>query len=266
MLSSLSRLANLAKFSSLAPKHPYQHLFPRVVEGLGNDLRNIENFEERLLPSIAYACNYLDEQILSIPGGLEISERSFYQMDIASRLFGEPADIGAALGKSLDVKSALPGLIQAGNDSVCALLGMRARREPDIRSVAPVFTDHTLAALAPTEDDLRRFLRNIVFGRFISNCAAFPDGMPQADFRSTSNRSSEDKLNALINLLNTPERLFRLEASGFSIPVESCQPVELPLLYSSDRRQWIVSIVRFNTQEAFAAQEREPKKHRYIYL
>lgn len=259
-------LASLARLVRPVPKHPYQYLFPRIIEGLGNDLCSVENFEERLLPSIAGACNYLDEQIRAIPGGMRISEKAFYDLDISSRLFGSSADIGAALGKSLDIKSSLPTLMQAGNEHVYALLGMRARRDRDIRSMAPTFADHTLAMLAPTEDDLRKFLRDIVFSRFISNCASYEDGSPESGIRPPARRSSENKLNTFVELLNSPERLFRLEDSGFCVLNESKTPIELPLLHCSDRRQWIVSIVRFSAQEALEAQSRESNKHRYIYL
>lgn len=263
MFASLARLANRTR---PAPQHPYHHLLPRIIEGLGNGLPGDMDLGERLLPSVASACNYLDEQIQAIPGELEISEKSFYQADASSQFFGDPGSVGAALGKSLDVKSALPGLIQAGNDSVCAMLGMRPRRESDSRNIAPCFADHTLAALAPTEGDLRRFLRDLVFERFISNAASFRDGHPESGFSPRASRSGEDKLNALLGLLNAPERLFHMTTSGFSCRNKTAQPVELPLLHCSDRRQWIVCIVRFDTQEAFEAQGRELHKHRYIYF
>jgi hypothetical protein len=123
-----------------------------------------------------------------------------------------------------------------------------------------------VATLAPTEDDLRKFLRDIVFARLIGNCAAYENGSPESGVRPPAKRDSESKLNTFIELLNAPERSFRLEASGFCVLNEEKQPVELPLLHCADRRQWIVGIVRFSAQEALEAQSRESNKHRYIYL
>lgn len=259
MLSSLSRLIRPAG------QDPYRHLLPQVVDGLGLDRSQIEHIEERLLALIQQACGWLDKQIATIPGILAISEARFSQLGMASRLLGSAEDMGAAIGKSLEVKSALPGLMRGGHPEVHALLGMRVRRRDD---GGTKFTDHTLAALAPTSDDVRKFLRDIVFMRVVSNCASFQDGRPQSEFRTASNRTVEEKLAALVDLLSAPDTFFRLEASGFRIPgsAPATADLDLPLMHCSDRRQWIVCFVSLRIDEAVAAQNREPGKHRYIYL
>lgn len=265
-------LSSLARILRPAAQENHQPLIQQVIRGLGNDLCRITDLQDRLLPHIELACSYLDQQIRCIPGSFPISGADFQNLDISSKLLGSPEDFSATLGKSLEVKTALSGLARNGHARVHAVLGLRVRSEQQGSGSTTKFTDHTLAILAPTETDTRKFLRDVVFSRIVNNCASFHDGRPESEFRSAANRTGEEKLETLINLLQDPTALFRVEKSGHRIP-SMVSPtegkrhdLELPLLHSSDRRQWIMSVVNFDVAEAMAAQSREPNKHRYIYL
>ncbi len=266
MLSSLSR------FIRPAAQNPYHYLVPQVVEGLGSNVTKVENFEGRLLPAVEQACAYLDQQIARIPGGLYLSQEVFAQNPVLSRLFGEKAAIRAALGRSLEVKSSLPGLTNKDNEVIHALLGMRIRPDAEGKANAGTFTDHTIATLAAGEEDSRKFLRYLAFMRMVNNSASFANGDPEQGIRSVTNRSGEEKLESLLSLLARPATWFRLESSGFRVPAmdagqnDKAPLVELPLLHCSDRRQWIACFVSFPLAEAADALAQEVHKHRYIYF
>ena len=265
-------LSSLVRIIRPAAQDIHQPLLQQVIRGFGSELSRIVDFQDRLLPHIEMACNYLDQQIRCIPGSFPISGAAFQDLDISSRLLGTAEDFSAALGKSLEVKSALSGLARNGHARVHAILGVRVRCEQQVSGRTTKFVDHTLAILAPTEADTRKFLRDVIFSRIVNNCTSFRDGRPESEFRTAANRTSEEKLETLINLLQDPTALFRVEKSGYRIPSmvssteEKRHDLELPLLHSSDRRQWAMSIANFDVGEAMAAQGRESNKHRYIYL
>lgn len=93
--------------------------------------------------------------------------------------------------------------------------------------------------------------------------------------RHAEDLSPEGTLLALVDWLWSPESHLRLEAdAGHGVThiqqgpgsVSSEQHLHLPLLATTDRRQWLVCITRVPIEEAMQAVAQETRAHRYIMV
>jgi hypothetical protein len=284
MLGKLVRLIRPA--TSTAKQHP---LLPRILAAVGNDIAEVPNFAEQLIPAAEEALAYFSQQISSIPGPIELSVKNLESIPQLARMIAEEADIDRAFGRSLAVKEALPHLLSAGHDEVHALLGMR-QKAGNGPEATPIFADHTLRSLAGDADDTREMLRLAAFDRLLldfaehvgklrrkdrmlkiewewnlqHDAARVMAGEPQPEYVYAARElTPENQLHGLLTWLSTPKCFFQLQAPAGDNPAT---PGELPLLHCSDRRQWQVSLVRFSAKEAAAALQRETHNHRYILI
>lgn len=284
MLGKFVRLIRPA--SSNANQHP---LLPRILAAVGNDIAEVPNFAEQLIPAAEEALAYFSQQISSIPGPIELSAKNLESIPQLAGMIAEGADIDRAFGRSLAVKEALPHLLSAGHDEVHALLGMR-QKPGNGPEAPPVFADHTLRSLAGDADDTREMLRLAAFDRLLLDFAEHVGklrrkdrmlkiewewnlqhdatrvmaGEPQPEYvYAASELTPENQLHGLLTWLSTPNCFFQLQAPAGDNPSPAN---ELPLLHCSDRRQWQVSLVRFSAEEAAAALQRETHNHRYILI
>ena len=276
MLATLARLIG-APANPTIRRHP---LIDQVIDTVGGGIDQARNLEEQLNPALQHACNYFDQQIAAIPGPVEISRTTHDQATPCGQLFPEADHIDHALGRSLEVKESLPNLARGGHGHVYALLGVRRRPGDDNGPLA----DHTVRSLAPTESDARDYLRYVAFKRLLMNFAAHVDKLRRKDrllavewnlqsemagparngdgseFVTASKELTPDNLlRGLVAWLRSPEMHFRVEAADLAA-------ADLPTLHSSDRRQWLVSFIRFPVAEGLQALERETHTHRYIYI
>ncbi len=264
----LSKLANMVK-PQVDLRDPYRFLFMETVKRIGEDLFQLDCFEDRLMRAIESACQYLDEQMNAIPGWIGISEGTFFDSPVVPKLFGERLDIEKALGCSLEISNCLEGVSRENNDTAFALLGMRARRGQSLNSVAPGFADHTLTALSASENEARRNLRFVVFMRMVTNSIAAGGATPiLRGMAMTSMKDLEKRMESVLAALANPDQVFRLVPGAFMVANRSPQeaPMDFPLLHCSDRRQWIVSFVRFSVAEAREALMKSKQPHRYILI
>ena len=284
----------LAMFAALArlihpsqPPVPQRHpMIPQVIETVGGGIDQARNLEALLTPAIEHACNYFDLQIAAIPGPIDVSHTVHGQVDECTALFPEADHIGHALGRSLEVKESLPGLARSGHEHVYALLGMRHRQGDTGSNGRRPLADHTVRSLAPTESEARDYLRYVAFKRLLMNFAAHVDKLRRKerllavewniqseisgpDTGGYSNQyvvaskelTPDNLLRGLIAWLRSPEMYFRVDSGDLAAATTA-----LPTLHSSDRRQWLVSFIRFPVNEALQALERESHTHRYIYI
>lgn len=286
MLGKLVRLIRSSN-STPASQHP---LLPRILAAVGNEIGEAKGFAEQLIPAAEAALNYFENEIASIPGSQELATDRLADGSSLASLFADSDDIGRALGRSLAVKEALPALIKSGCDEIHALLGMRLKSTNAAgTAMPPVFADHTLRSLAGDAGTTRELLRLAAFDRLLLDFAEHvgklrrKDRMlkiewewnlqhdaarvmaaePQAEYVYAANElTPENQLKGLLTWLSTPECFFRLEPANASA---SGQP-SLPLLRCSDRRHWLVCLVRFSADDAIAALERETHNHRYILI
>jgi len=278
MLAALARLIRATPGPSVR-RHP---LIDQVIETVGGGIDQARNLEEQLTPALQHACNYFDQQIAAIPGPVEVSRAAHDQAAPCAQLFPEADHIVHALGRSLEVKESLPNLARGGHGHVYALLGLRRRPGDDNGPLA----DHTVRSLAPTESDARDYLRYVAFKRLLMNFAAHVDTLrrkerllavewnlqsemagPATTTASTGDEivvaskelTPDNLLRGLIAWLRSPEMHFRVESGDLAAST-------LPTLHSSDRRQWLVSFIRFPVAEGLQAIDRETHTHRYIYI
>ena len=269
------------------PALPQHHsLIAQIVETVGNGIDRAGNLEALLTPAIQHACSYFDREIAAIPGPIDISHTVHGQDEECTALFPEAEHIGHALGRSLEVKESLPGLARNSHQYVFALLGIRHRQgETGGHSHCPL-ADHTVRSLAPTEADARKYLRLAAFKRVVMNFAAHADRLRRKERLLAVERNIQSEvsgpvngglagefvaagkelvpdnlLRGLVAWLHSPEMYFRVDAGDVA-----SAGAALPTLHSSDRRQWLVSFVRFPVEEALQALSRETHNHRYIYV
>lgn len=280
---------------------PSAHASPwlsQVIDIVGKDIGEARNFAATLSPAIESALAYFDRQIASIPGPLPLSEQYFGVETGVAALFPEAADIGRAIGRSLAVKEKLAELADDGHEEIHALLGMRVKPGLEPNAEQPtVFADHVLHSLAPSPADTRETLRQAAFERLLKNFAEHVEKLRRkqrlhklewewnlqhdASKAMATDQNPEfvyaDKeltpdnlLRGLMAWLQTPEIFFQLKESPISLPQTEGAPsvAQAPLqqLHCSDRRQWLVCLVRFSVAEGRHALQRESHTHRYIFI
>jgi hypothetical protein len=207
----------------------------------------------------------------------------------AAAIFPETDEIIRALGRSLEVKDSLHRLAtQAGGEHVHALLGVRSKQSGN----GDGFVDHTIRSLAPGLKDTRDYLAFAAFKRILNDFAEHVNKLRRKDhllkmewniqndltaklsaaesmeFVSAHDLTPDKLLEGVIGWLASPEKYLRLEDSGVSLPAGAAKSEvsQLPLLHCSDRRQWLVCLVRFTVAEGLQALEQETHHHRHIFI
>lgn len=287
MLATLARLIRPSTSASRLPNP----LLAQVVDTVGGGIAEARDFRALLEPALAASGDYFARQIAGIPGPMPLSAAQFGQDARIAALFPEADEIGRALGRSLEVKESLPGLARSGHAHVHALLGMRCK--PGSEALAVPFSDHTLRSLAPKEADARSYLAFVATKRLLNdfaehvnklrrrerlfklewnirNEAVDPATVDPGEYVLAADELTPDKLlRGLIGWLEAPEKYFRLGAGGAFLPGDpaaGAAPGELPQLHCSDRRQWLVCLVRFPVDEGLQALAQESHTHRHIFI
>lgn len=285
MFAAISRCLSRA-----STPQPHSLLLSQVVETVGGGIEKARDFEKLLSPAIESANEYFARQIELIPGPVDIS-RQFFGMDAAAAaIFPETDEIIRALGRSLEVKDSLPRLAGRAGEHVHALLGVR--RKPSGNGSGEGFADHTLRCLAPGLADTRDYLALAALRRILNDFAEHVNKLRRKDhllkaewniendvvamsgaaesleYVSVHDLTPEKLLDGLIGWLGSPEKYLRLEDSGVFLPAGAAQSEisQLPFLHCSDRRQWLVCLVRFPVVEGLQALEQETHHHRHIFI
>ncbi len=183
-------------FGSSGPSAADNPLLAEVVRTVDPRLAAVPHYDQQLWPAIGQALDYYDDLVLSIPGPVRISVAGHGSDGLARALFPSATDIVAGLGRSLDVRDALPKLAQSGSGRAHAVLGMR-RKRADEGEGAPdgaVFVDHTFRSLGPGDQDARLSLRNAAFSRLLKDFTAEVDELRRRQKRILSDRDLNKEL------------------------------------------------------------------------
>lgn len=285
MFASISR-----RLSRSSAPHPCALLLSQVVETVGGGIEKAKDFETLLIPAIESVNAYFARQIDTIPGPLDLTRRSFGQDKATATIFPETDEIIRALGRSLEVKDSLPRLATQDREHVHALLGMRRR---PVNGNAEDFVDHTIRSLAPDLSDTRDYLAFAAFKRILNEFADHVNKLRRKDhllkiewniqndltaklsasesreYVSVHDLTPEKLLDGLIAWLSAPEKYLRLQNTEIVLPTDPANGAthhRLPLLHCSDRRQWLVCLVRFPVAEGLQALEQETHHHRHIFI
>lgn len=291
MFAAIARLIRPGT-STPPARHP---LVSRIIETVGTGIAEARDFDRLINPAIESAQDYLARQIAAIPGVLPVSGEALVQNPATAMLFPDHDEIYRALGRSLEVKDSLPGLAERGHQHVHALLGLRSK--PDASAVGGVvFADHTIRSLAPMASDTRDYLAYVAFKRLLNSFAEHAhatrrkhrhlevewdirnqqaeriDHVDEPLLPAAVDAVGPDKLLAeLCAWLASPEQYFGLEESGITLPLagdggQANAGIDLPRLRCSDRRQWLVCLIRFPVAAGLQALAQENHTHRHIYI
>lgn len=268
-MSLFGKLANLVRTPS--PAAAAQTGFLPDVENLfGTGLATLPDFELRLIPALAYAIEYFDREIATIPGPFAVTLETLASDPFLATLFPAAADLSAAFCKSIEVRESLPALAENGHVQVHALMGMRCQPGRPLPDGPPAMADHTLRSLAPTEADTRHYLRLVAVDRLLKSFGEHVQKLRREAMesqREARELAPENMLRGLIAWLESPADHLRVipNAVGWQWGPGPMR-YELPTLVSADRRQWIVCLVRFPTQLGLAALQAAPRPNRYILI
>ena len=286
MFAAISR-----RLGRTSQPNPHAFWLQQVVDTVGGNIGSAKNFENVMLPVLESVHSYFSGQISQIPGALELGQHALGKDAAASAVFAGSDDIVQALGRSLEVKDSLPRLAEKDGKYVHALLGVR-RRPISAGGYTDGFADHTLRSLAPGLSDTRDFLAFAAFKRILNEFAEHINKLRRKDhllkiewnirneaspqlsetekgeYVSVHDLTPDTLLDGLVGWLATPEKYFRLDTAGAELPGvgDSHAISRLPMLHCSDRRQWLVCIVRFSVEEGLQALERETHHHRHIFI
>ena len=276
---------------------PADPFFAEVLTELGESITSAPNYEEELSKALQIGSDYLARQISLLPGPIHISESAFSADPVLSTMFHHAEDIRFALGRSIETREVIPGLAKEGATQAYALLGMRTREleNPDGTKVT-VFMDHSIKCVTTSAEDARETLSRVALSRVLKSFAEHTDKLRRRgkllrvewsiiSARARGNGAHDsgefvfaeeelkpaNLLRGLCAWLSDPMDHLRIKAEGARISVQipgAAKPLvyDLPMLYSADRRQWLVSIVEFPVDECMAALSNETRTHRYIYI
>lgn len=288
-MSMFGKLVDILQTDLLQPRTgadaPARHPgLDQVLRVCGDALAAAQNFEAALTPALEYASRYFDTQIRAIPGAFGLSVSGHAEEPFLARHFPDRADVTAALGRSVEVKEALPALAPERQGHVYAILGMRLR--PGADAATPLFADHTLRCLALTEADSRAALRQAALSRLLHafqehtdklrkagkllrvewtlGKEAPPQGVAAGSFIHAEEELTPDNLvKGLVSWLKSPSEFLRID------PVDAPGgdgAAGLPAMHSVDTRKWLVCQVKFSATEGMEALKRETRVHRYILI
>lgn len=287
----LNGLLGRGRKTSPTAAHPLLEHVPAV---LGDEITTAPEFAATLIPALEHADAYLRNQFGAVPGPLALSNAARATDPLMARLFPSDEDLRAGLGRSLEAKESIVQMAVAGHVHTYAMLGMRYKRGVETApGEAPIFADHTIKALSPTEAGARDALRTTALLRIIKNFDQHLaklrekqqllriewniENKPAAGGNANEFVMAKTELTpanlvrGLAAWLRRPEEVVRLASGEVRIPGRSADGAlsghyELPMLHCADRRQWIVCMVAFPTYEAAEALKAESRIHRYIFI
>jgi len=288
-MSMFGKLVDILQTDLLQPRAgaeaPARHPgLEQVWRVCGDTLASAQNVEAALTPALDYAIRYFDTQVRTIPGAYGLSVSGHPEEPFLARHFPAREDVTAALGRSVEVKDALPALAPERQGHVYAILGMRVKQN-GVDATSPLFADHTLRCLARTEADSREGLRQAALSRLLHGFKehtdklrkagkllrvewtlgkeAPPQGVAAGSFIHAEEALTPDNLvKGLVSWLKSPSEFLRID------PAASADEggVGLPMMHSADTRKWLVCQVKFSATEGMEAMKRETRVHRYILI
>jgi hypothetical protein len=222
------------------------------------DLRlgQVKGFKDFLLPAVSRTLAYFTKAFAQVPGPVSIEKRT---PQIDALFPGGKADKCAGLGRSLAVKQEFPALKAEGHERVCALMGMRLKRQGN----ALQLSDHTIRSLAPNSEAVRALLMTSAFDSLLQSFDA-----AQRHLDGEAERPAADCLDDLLAWLKKPESCVRMaEGQSYTIVGHGGAPdLCLPQMHSQDRREWLLALVDFPIQMAEDALQAEAYTHRFILI
>lgn len=288
----MSFLGSLMSFNR--PKKstfPESHrVIQQIVSTLGYDVRKTRDYEQRLLPALDAAAEYYAQQVAAIPGTISLSAAAHALDPMLNAIFPSADDIRFAIGRSIETQQSLMNLASAGHLQVFGLMGMRCRPDEQVAGKPPVFADHTIKCLASSEEKVRQDIRDAALYRLIVCYDEHLDKLQKKgkllkqEWHIEKNGKyaddgeefvyagkellPENMLRGLITWLESPAEHLRVVDAGAAVGGQpgTQQVLEFPVMHCADRRQWIVSIVRFQTQEGVETLRQEKRIHRYIFI
>lgn len=174
-MSVIGKLSGL--FRSGRPEAKGGHpALAEVIRLVDPRLAAIPDHAAALSAAIGHASDYFEAQVTAIPGPIGVSRFSHADDPLVNALFPSVDDIQAALGRSIEVRDALAGMVESGQRNAHALLGIRPKRtdaaEGGDGESAPAFVDHTFRSLGSGEHDARRYLRDAALSSLVKAFAA----------------------------------------------------------------------------------------------
>lgn len=289
-MSMFGKLVDILQTDLLQPRAgveaPTRHPgLDQVTRVCGDTLASARNYEATLTPALDYAIRYFDTQIRAIPGTFGLSVSGHPDEPFLAHHFPARDDVTAALGRSVEVKEALPALAPERQGHIYAILGMREKKN-GADAAPPVFADHTLRCLAMSEADSREGLRQAALSRLLHGFKehtdklrkagkllrvewtlgkeALPQGAAAGSFIHAEEELTPDNLvKGLVSWLKSPSEFLRIDPAAAS---GSEGAVGLPVMHSADTRNWLVCQVKFSATEGMEAMKRETRVHRYILI
>lgn len=289
-MSMLGKLVDILQTDLLQPRSgaesPARHPgLDQVLRVCGDSLVSAKNLEATLTPALDYAIRYFDTQVRAIPGAFGLSISHHPTEPFLARHFPVREDVTAALGRSVEVKEALPILAPEREGDVYAILGMRAKAGAT-DGATPVFADHTLRCLAMSEADSRAGLRQAALSRLLHAFKdhtdklrkagkllrvewslakdALPQGVTAGSFVHAEEELTPDNLaKGLVSWLKSPSEYLRIDSAEAPVGEGAAG---LPVMHSADTRKWLVCQVKFSATEGMEALKRETRVHRYIMI
>lgn len=278
---------NRANKSTLPESH---RVVQQIVSTLGYDIRKTRDYEQRLVPALNAAAAYYDQQIAAVPGSLHLSASAHAADPVLSAIFPTVDDIRFAIGRSIETQQSLLSLASAGHPQLYGLMGMRCRPDEQVAGRPPVFADHTLKCIAPSEEKVRHDVRDAALYRLIVSFDEHIDKLQKKNkllkqewhiekhgkhpndgeqfVYAGKELLPENLLRGLVTWLEDPSEHLRVtgQPAGGQGAGSARQFFDFPVLHCADRRQWIVSIVQFATSEGVEALRQEKRIHRYIFI
>lgn len=265
-----------------------ENLLEHVIDMTDIRITNVANYGDTLLPAAEVARAYFEQTLDCIPGPIALDS----DHPTLPRLFPQPEDLTASLGRSLAVKNELEAHAEAGHSRLYALLGVRPK---PAEGGGTILADHTIRSLGASPTAVRRLLQIAAFDSLLQGFANenlhYDKKLEQArtqqellqeagaaTLRSLNaatavhaqqEQSPEQVLTGLQDWLYAPQSRLRLETNNcytIAAASEDDEDWNFPLLVTQDRRQWYVCLVGFPVEMARKALAAEHHNHRFILI
>lgn len=299
-MESTSTSAAMAR-STPESKLVLSHAIATVAKTIDEKILALRGSRDRLIPAIEHAIAYYEGAIAAIPGPLEVSASRHDADPMLAAVFPSALDITAGIGRSIAVRNSINWFVENQHEQVFAIMGTRMRP----RDADGGLVDHTFRSLAASERDARECLCEAAFTSLINTFASrlkerqrewrqlHADRQPQfGESRPTASAlppgsgpspqqqeifarlldpagdelTTEEGLDALIQWLRMPEAQFRVSPLEGQTALLADGNLALPLMSSTDRRHWLVSVTTFSVQEALDSISLTPAANRYILV
>ena len=278
----------------------YQPLLEAIVEVLGPEVTQAKDYAQQLTPVLDIATQYFERQVAAIPGPINLAALAYGNDPFLRAAFPDAGEITMALGRSVDVREALPKLAEKSQLKSYALMGMRTRDREPVAGEPVVLADHTLTCLGASEAAVRGVIRQTAFLRVLKNYNVHLDKLrvkgkllpEEWNIENSGNHqvahadkrhqifddyiyadqalTPDNLLRGLVAWLEKPEQCFRVADSGVVLRGQGSNGnvlgYPLPMLHAADRRRWMAVLVEFSTEEGLRALAQESRTHRYILL